>query len=284
MAKRIRNEGKDTAVHFRFAAGSYRIRVCPSRGTVVDGCSPDARYTGTCDRCGIAILNVHCFESRNPEYPGYMHVGIDCAAKMGVPLEELRTARNFIRDHERAKARKLAEQARAEARMTREQAMRIAFADVLDRIAAVEAHPCASDYEKDAAGRMVLIVLDGSWDREWKNHAGWLASIEDRLALTSTSKAQPDGGRFTALFTVYRRPFGLEGFYGITYINFLRDSQGNAYVYKGSRRMGGVGEEFTATFTVKGVDERDGLVSTLLARPSKVVYHVDEPEEHDAED
>jgi hypothetical protein len=79
------------AQHGRFI-GAYRI-IVSERGTEVTA-SPDGRCTGTCDRCGTAIMHVYVFQSSEGARTT-MHVGIDCAQKMGVPVEELRAARRY---------------------------------------------------------------------------------------------------------------------------------------------------------------------------------------------
>ena len=276
----IRNEGKDIAVHFNRHASSYKINKFDRQfGTSVAGYSPDGRYTGTCDRCCTAILNVHVFQSDNPEYPGYMHVGIDCAQKMGVPAEELRQARTWVREYQSRQQRAIEATRRENARLSREESNRAKYSDLLERIERAAQDQHASDYERDWCAKLTGIILNGDFHDNWTDCNGYLRqleSIEMRQSLCRTSKAQIGKRLPVQLYTVYRRSFAFDGLYGLTIINFLMDAQGNAYVYKGSRSMGKLDQEVSASFGIKGVETRDGLTSTLLTRPTKVVFHDDE--------
>lgn len=84
--------GKVAAAEYPVFRAYYGI-VKSDRGTLITGPSPDGRYTGTCDRCGIAISHVYVFTNRAGS--AHMHVGVDCAQRMGVPVDELRKARAF---------------------------------------------------------------------------------------------------------------------------------------------------------------------------------------------
>lgn len=269
--KPIRNEGKDIAQHFRVFRCGYRIIKDPTRGVLIAGASPDGRYTGTCDRCGTAILNVSCFASDDPERPGFMHVGIDCAQRMGVPLSELRKARTYVRNHERSKRREAAAKVAKAAQQEREAVRREAYKPLLDRLAAVSENSNASDFERDWCDRKAELVVSAGFE---PREIDWLVldSAETRLALCESSVAQ-EGKAVTTTFTVYRTPIALDGFYGVTLINFFHDQQGNAYVHKGSKSWGYPGSEFTATFSIKGKETRDGLVSTQVNRPRKSTEH-----------
>ena len=61
-----------------------------------------------------------------------------------------------------------------------------------------------------------------------------------------------------------------EGVYGITYIHILTEGEGNAVVYKGSKRLTGEkGDAITFKATIKEHGERDGVAQTILARPAQ---------------
>lgn len=272
MSKPIQVEGKDAAQHYNVFHSGYRIiKGHPQHGTAIAGVSPDGRYTGTCDRCGTAILNVSCFESGDPDYPGFMHVGIDCAQRMGVPLAELRKARVFVKNHEQQKRREAVEKAAQLSRQQREAKMREIHKVWLDRLAIVSENSNASDFERDWCARQEGMLVSNSADPECMSW-GILEAAEIRLALCESSVARTEKA-VTETFTVYRKPIALEGFYGVTILNFLHDPRGNAYVYKGNQSFGYAGSEFTATFSVKGSETRDGLTSTLINRPRKVTTH-----------
>ena len=64
--------GKEVAGEFDRFEAAYRL-IKNDRGCFIDGSTPDGRTTGTCDRCGTAIMNVFVFASS--KRPGFMHVG-----------------------------------------------------------------------------------------------------------------------------------------------------------------------------------------------------------------
>jgi hypothetical protein len=280
------------AQHGRFI-GAYRI-IVSDRGTEVTA-SPDGRCTGTCDRCGTAIMNIYVFQSDTARTT--MHVGIDCAQRMGVPVEELRSARRYwgevARESSRAAARASAAE-RAALREAERQA-RLAEAEALvAEIDALAAHPHATDYERSALGRVRVAIAEegGEWlegpltreeidatydERTWQTRQRIaLQSVRDRLSLAETSveqgedidrKGKPAGLR--RKLRAYRAPVSFEGTYGVTHVSFLTDERGNAFVHKGSSHCYRYGETVEATWSVAGSDERDGLVATVLKRPRK---------------
>jgi len=272
--------GKEAAATHTHFMGAYTIRRT-DRGTIVDP-SPDGRTTGTCDRCGVAISNVYVF--RDPKAGTRMHVGIDCAAKMGVPAEELRRARHYFSDiakeHDRARRRASAEAARAA-----EEAERVARlnanAALVEELSMMRNHPAATAWEVGQIDRAVSMVasegpvwLDEDVDSErMVRMRDALAAIRDRISLCDTSRpvAGDKKGALTGEFRVYRKPIVYEPFhYGSppTYVNFLTDDAGNAFVYKGTKGAA-MGSRIRATFTVGEADTRDGLTSTTLSRPRK---------------
>lgn len=61
---------------------------------------------------------------------------------------------------------------------------------------------------------------------------------------------------------------GFDGFYGTTYINTMRDSAGNVFVYKGGKRLGKKGDTISLKATVKEHGEYKGVKQTVINRPS----------------
>ena len=269
------------SLHSIFAA-AYRI-IVGERGTQIDGGSPDGRCVGTCDRCGTCIQNIYVFRNRKGD--SYMHVGIDCAAKMGVPVTELKAARN----HWRNVAREAGESARRASHAERQAAERalrnaraVANAGLIGELESLAADPNATEWERNALGAMIAHVTtsdagadwmdpesdryDGDWNTDLRNR---LESIRDRLALCATSKAVVAGKKGLAVtLRGYRNPIRIEGSYGTTYVCFLTDDAVNAFVYKGSHCFG-FGRVVEATWSTEGTDTRDGLTATVLKRPRK---------------
>ena len=281
------------AQHERFI-GAYHITVS-DRGTHVSP-SPDGRTTGTCDRCGTAIMHVYVFQSSEGARTT-MHVGIDCAQKMGVPVEELRAARRYwgevARESSRAAARASAED-RAALREAERRARLAEAAALVEEIDALAAHPHATDYERSALGRVRVAISEqgGEWlegpltreeidatydERTWQTRRKIeLLSVRERLSLVETSVEQGDDldrkGKPAGLrrkLRAYRAPVSFEGTYGVTHVSFLTDDRGNAFVHKGSSHCYRYGETVEATWSVAGSDERDGLTATVLKRPRK---------------
>ena len=281
------------AQHGRFI-GAYRI-IVSERGTEVTA-SPDGRCTGTCDRCGTAIMHVYVFQSSEGARTT-MHVGIDCAQKMGVPVEELKRARRYwgdvARESSRAAARASAEE-RAALREAERRARLAEAAALVEEIDALAAHPHATDYERSALGRVRVAISEqgGEWlegpltreeidatydERTWQTRRKIeLLSVRERLSLVETSVEQGDDldrkGKPAGLrrkLRAYRAPVSFEGTYGVTHVSFLTDDRGNAFVHKGSSHCYRYGETVEATWSVAGSDERDGLTATVLKRPRK---------------
>ena len=296
------------AAHAEFI-GAYQI-VQTERGVVVTP-SPDGRTVGACERCWTCIHNIYVFRA---EGGTTMHVGIDCASKMGLPAEEVRRARGHFRAVARAERMALARDAERisrEERTRREAAERAANlaanAAAVDELDALAANPSATDYERRVLTecRQMIAAEGGDWldevdsPREIRLAFGdggftraanavrkrvQLASIRTRIALCATSRevaepttksGKPSG--FRAVLRAYRHAIVLNGAYGTTFINFLTDDKGNAYVHKGSRVVH-YGETIEATWSIEGVDTRDGLTATVLKRPRKVALTAEEAE------
>lgn len=271
--------GKEAASTHKHFLGAYTIRRT-DRGTIVDP-SPDGRTTGTCDRCGVSISNVYVFT--DPKAGTRMHVGIDCAAKMGVPAEELRRARRYFSDvaqeHERTKRRASAEAARA-AEAAERAARLSANAALVEELSMMRNHPAVTAWEVEQIDRAVATVasegpvwLEEDVSERMERMRDRLAAIRDRISLCETSGlvAGDKSGAIKGEFRVYRKPIVYEPFrYGgaPTYVNFLTDDAGNAFVYKG-KKGAAFGSRIRATFSVGEADVRDGLTSTKLYRPRK---------------
>lgn len=59
-----------------------------------------------------------------------------------------------------------------------------------------------------------------------------------------------------------------DGMYGTTYINLMRDPDGNRIVYKGTKCLTDKGATVTVKATIKDHGERDGERQTIIARPT----------------
>lgn len=273
--------GFDAAMMCALLIAVYTIEKT-DRGVVIEGSSPDGRCTGTCDRCGMAISNIYVFRDRANTTT--MHVGEDCAEKMGVSAEGLADARRAMRAHkwevktreERAAARVAAASAKERAEQERAENL-TAHSEWIAELSRLDIDPNATAWERDQVGRIVskIAAQGAEWISDPQSdsedelaHRFW--SIRTRLAMCSTSKAV-SAKAVTATFRRYRDPIALEPFAygrGCTYINFLCDDEGQAYVWKSSNCVGR-GETIRGTFSVVGSDARDGLTSTNINRPRK---------------
>ena len=61
-----------------------------------------------------------------------------------------------------------------------------------------------------------------------------------------------------------------DGMYGTTYINLMRDADGNRIVYKGGKCLADKGNNVTVKATIKEHGERDGERQTIIARPTTI--------------
>ena len=60
---------------------------------------------------------------------------------------------------------------------------------------------------------------------------------------------------------------GFDGFYGTTWINVMRDADGNVIAYKGSACLGQKGDTFKVKGTVKEHTLYKGTKQTVINRP-----------------
>jgi hypothetical protein len=253
-------------LEFPCFVSTYSITVNEMVGTRVSGCDPTGRSTGTCDRCGRAIMHVAVFGDRRRTR--FVHVGLDCAQRMGVAPEEVEAAERSFENARRAEraaasAARRAEYEAAELAQRRENcaaaAVELAWAD------AIVGHPHATQWERDEASRFA------SDCERWGSSSRDLGAILARLALCATSRAR-DAARVKGLELVaYRAPVRIEGAYGARYVSFLCDDAGCAYVYVGSSFAARRGDRVAfGAVAFDGSEHRDGLTATRLSRPSKV--------------
>lgn len=274
----------DATVCNRFVT-AYRI-IKGERGVEIDGASPDGRLTGACDRCGTAITNVYVFANRDRTL--WMHVGIDCAHKMGVALDELRAAKGHwsaIR-REREDAERRASRADAErARIAAQQARLAEAADVVENLERLATSPRATSWEADRINSALATIAHNGLDYLIENDRDSTTGLRDDLVAiiarhdlcdTSIPVRGDKNGALSGEFTAYRTPLAFPGQFGTTYVSFLCDGHGHAFVYKGSRPFR-LGAAIRGTFTVDGADTRDGLTSTRLARPRKLLVWGSDP-------
>ena len=60
---------------------------------------------------------------------------------------------------------------------------------------------------------------------------------------------------------------GFHGYYGVTFINVLKDAAGNVIVCKGTKKLGARGDRVKLTATIKQHGEREGVKQTIVNRP-----------------
>ena len=253
-------DSKIKAQNYGIFQSAYKVR---GRIGGFTGHSSDARVCDTCERCGMWLMNVYVFANADGDT---MHVGIDCAAKMGADLSELRKARRFFSDSEKsianANARAL-HQAKHDALVL---ANRLVFAESIAFLESLLDADNLNAFELNAVKTAIGCYELGATPRR-----DYLPSILERLELCETSEALPVGDKLKAKsMTCYRDFIALDGYYGVTYINFMTDGV-SAYVYKGSHAFMRL-DTLTANWTVKGSETRDGLTSTVIQRPSKLEH------------
>lgn len=268
--------GKTAATEIGLFVSAYRIAMS-HQGVVIDGNSPDGRHTGTCDRCGTAIMNVYVFSNDNRST--FMHVGIDCAQKMGISLMELKSARSFWR-RQAIEAENAVRRASLEDRRRKEEEARkarlAAAEELVNEINDLRMDARATTWERDRLNTMIAYTAEhgDSWfhspEGESDTHElKTFFAIRERLHLCGTSTHQESAKRVRMRLNAYRKPVSFDGMYGLTFVNFLTDGV-NAYVYKGGKRID-YGDIVEATWTLENADVRDGLTSTVLKRPAKGV-------------
>lgn len=254
----------------------YQIRKASAQGPgSITGKSPSGRTTATCDRCGIGILNVYVFADSNGNE---MHVGIDCAGKMGIPLDELKKARSFKHDaviaahNEECRLRRVAAAERQRTWLEKN-------ADSVSAVNDIRSWTQLSVFEQEFLDRLLSaagfenignIVDNTPETASEKSQAELFACITLRRFLVENQKADTTKlGRIKVKARIWRAPFSFETPFGRTYVNFLVTSpfNGQTFVYKGGKRLGGLGEEGVLAATIEGYDTRDGLQSAIVKRP-----------------
>jgi hypothetical protein len=264
----------DAALHHRFV-GAYKI--CKTeRGTFIEGGSPDGRHTGTCDRCGTAIMNIYVFRA---DSGSLMHVGIDCAQKMGVPLDELKKARYYFRNTER-EAQRARERESLKERQEREAADRAERlrenAEVVEFVTALQNTPGLTEWQTSRLGDVLRAIANEGMD--WLDSSGRdseklrddFASITEGVALQKSSAPfQVAPKAITGEFRAFRPPvvIGIDSPYGPSFLNFLT-LEGRVFVYKGKHRVMR-GDRIRATFSLGEGDEYNGTFQYKISRPRK---------------
>ena len=269
------SESKLEACEFGTFLGAYKYT---RQGALNGGVSPDGRLVTQCERCLTCLLNVFVFANAVGQT---MHVGIDCAAKMGVELSELRTARRYFSDSEKNNSIKNALEKRKAATDALVLANRELHKDKLAMLEDLSAEPNLSSFERSAIETNIsALELGRSLTRDF------LPAILTRLALCETSQALAVGTKLVSVtLTAYRAPVFILSQFGGSYINFLTDGI-NSFVYIGNSLtvwnekkqdcdyIGGLSlnarVKFTGNWSVKKSETRDGLISTVLQRPSKL--------------
>lgn len=271
--------GHDDATRCTRFVTAYRI-IKGERGVEIDGASPDGRLTGACDRCGTAITNVYVFANAGRTL--WMHVGVDCAHKMGVPLDQLRAAKGHWTEvrREREDAELRASRADAErARLAAQRARLAEAGDVVENLERIASSPRTTSWEADRLRIAVATIAHNGLDYLVEDDRDSTTGLRDDLNAiiarhdlcdTSVPVRGDKKGALAGEFSAYRKPIAFPGQFGTTYVSFLCDGHGNAFVHKGSRPFGH-GTTIRGTFTVDGTDTRDGLTSTRLARPRKLL-------------
>lgn len=251
--------GKTLAQDFNKFAGAYHLVHNQHGSMSFEGYSPDGKQNYICERCGQSLMNVYVFTNDKNEY---MHVGIDCAEKMGVPLSELRSAKTFYA-REESRKNELTRKSIQEKFIT---ANREKFANEITFLESLLIDTPINDFERNVIQQEISSLEQDVDSGKGKD---FLLGILSRLTLVKTS-VKIDKVKITGTLRAYRNCVILQGFYGATFINFLTDGI-NSYVYKGSAYGLFLNDTITAGWNVVGDDTRDGLLSTVINRPSKVV-------------
>lgn len=284
--------GREAAASHGTFVSAYAI-VEDRRGKRIVGTSPDGRLDFMCMRCSKALKSVYVFA--NADRSSYMHVGADCAEKMGVPLSEIRKATDYFDALERAKRDQANASKRAAEAAARAEEIRVNRAASATLVAEIEhmlKNPNVTRFERDVLrDALAACEASSSWyQREWlvdlmrewsmgerardvdfryANLSAQLDSVRDRLALAATSRPVV-GKQITGAFRAYRAHISFDTQYGTMYVSFVTDDAGNAYVIKSAEFIVRQGCTVIATFSLGESDERDGLTSTRLLRPRKI--------------
>lgn len=287
--------GREAAASHGTFVSAYSI-VETRLGKKIVGSSPDGRLDFMCMRCLRDLKNVYVFT--NAEQNSFMHVGMDCAEKMGISVEELRKAAgHFDRLENEDRRRASAEQRRAEAeaREAKTRANREACAALVSEIEALLTNPALTSFEANVLHNALsaceanpnwyepewLVDSHDEWQKMYHNKGEYLYSklsarldsVRERLALAATSKPVT-GKHITGAFRGYRPHIELDGFHGgKTYVSFVTDDAGNAYVIKSAEFIVRQGCTVIGTFSLGESETRDGLTATRLLRPRKINPH-----------
>jgi len=284
--------GKESAGRHLYFVSSYRL-VETERGRFVEGSSPDGRQEFMCCRCGIDLHNVFVFTDNTKQ--SFMHVGIDCAKKMGIPLAELSKANAFWKNYQSPEQRAAAaaeKRAADNAREAKQRANLEANAALVLELEALKSDPNLTSYERNVIESALEACAwhSGWYTQDWlvDSYHGWrndrqnvhtslsarLDSVRERLALCKTSRRVEGTGKdkrtYKGTLRAYRPHFEIESVYGNTTISYLTDDCGNAFFVKSAEFYVRHGCSITGTFSIDDVDVRDGLIATRLMRPRKL--------------
>jgi hypothetical protein len=282
--------GKQNAsTHDQFV-GAYALQET-ERGKHIVGSSPDGRHDFMCMRCGRSLKSVYVFTSDSKQ--SFMHVGIDCAQSMGIPMAELRKANDYFDGLERADRARISAAQRAAseaARAAEEHANISACREMFAEIEAMLSNPATTLYERDVLRNALAAcranpkwfacdwVIDALNEWHLAHHhrehgyaklSAQLESVRERLRLVATSVAVT-GKQITGAFRAYRPHISFETQYGTTYVSFLTDDCGHAFFVKSSEFIVRQGCTVIATFSLGEAEQRDGLTATRLLRPRKI--------------
>jgi hypothetical protein len=102
-------------------------------------------------------------------------------------------------------------------------------------------------------------------DARAAKRAEWAATRA--AAAAASSHIGSIGERITITLTC-DHVIEFDGAFGTTYINLMRDADGNRIVYKGTKCLTDKGSSVTVKATIKDHGERDGERQTIIARPT----------------
>jgi hypothetical protein len=235
-------------------------------------CHPGARFSGhehggNCHVCGAHARTTAIFY--HPGTNAYVRMGQDCAAKVGMGVDDafraVRTEADAIRKSTKGKL--LAKATLAEAGLDR----------AWDIYSATER--TGYRYEETTISDIVgkLVQYGSISDAQQGFLVKLLGQIDTRAARDAERAAKAaasqhvgvvgDRHRFVLCVRIVR---SFESMYGMTYLHVCDDANGNTVVYKGSKELAARGETVTVDATVSEHGEREGAKQTIIKRPKIV--------------
>ena len=232
-------------------------------------CHPGARFSGhehggTCHVCGAHARTTAIFYHADTN--SYVRMGQDCAAKVGMGVEDaFRAARTEAEAIRKSRKGKLLAKAKlAEAGLDR----------AWDIYSATER--AAFRYEETTISDIVgkLVRYGSISDAQQGFLAKLLAKLDTRAAADAERAAKNaksqhvgvvgDRHRFVLNVRLVR---SFESMYGIIWLHVCEDADNNVVVYKGSKELAARGETVTVDATVSEHGEREGVKQTIIKRP-----------------